>query len=319
MTPQRKLGFEIAGLLAILIAVMVLLEWSYKTYVTGPDQLISEFTKKKSKSEILWLGNSHTLPFVALADEGDRDTIFSSLAYGGIDLFWTQILLKKYVGELPNLKLILVGIDEDQLGYNQSVFGVEYGNRAFYRYTDTLYKDTKTERILASSNFFRSNRDFSHLFGSAAGDSSLNSPLQNTIYTPYEAGCRQRAVEHSEIRFSDALIQENKKCLQEIIALAEQKNIQLIFFIPPKSNCYLQFRNQLNINYARTVLDSVLQGANIALIDLDEVYNFPDSLFRDPDHLNRKGTEIGLNILLDDILKIDSSISKLSDEPEQLF
>ncbi len=310
MTPQRKLGWEIAGLLGFVLSILGLLEWKYKNYSTDVDDLIRKFEYKKSTAQVLWLGNSHTLPIIESIDQQDKTSQVASLAHGGIDLFLTHELVQKYLNELPQLKLILLGIDEDMLGYNQSVFRVEYGSRAFYRYTDTIYKNSRIERILAKSNFFRSNRDLSYLFSSKTSNASYLASLDTSIFRSIGSPCQQRAHEHSAIRFSRKLLHENTLLLQKIIAQAREKNRTLILFIPPKSNCYLEYRNQENIAEARAILDSLVLAEGVDLFEMNRAMVYPDSLFRDPDHLNLKGAQIGVKQLFKYISEKDSLLSE---------
>ena len=126
MKSVRLLFLEIAALLSFSILVIFFLEWKYKSYETQADILMKEYQRKKTDAEILWLGNSHTIPLVAEMDSLGIHTPCVSFAYGGMDLFWSAVLYEKYRKEIPHLKTLCIGVDEELLGYNQTKFKLEY-------------------------------------------------------------------------------------------------------------------------------------------------------------------------------------------------
>ncbi len=285
MTAPKKLFLEIILLACFLAFVVIFLEWKYSTYKTGADNLIRQFEERKAKAEILWIGNSHTLPFVRNTAGSPDSLRYASLAYGGTDLFRYRSLLFNFMHEIPGLKMIIAGIDEDLIGYNQHVFHVEYGDRAFYKYTGEIYSDSRLDKLLASSNFFRANRDPAYLFG-------RNSNQEEERPAPFilsEESCRQRAAEHSEIRFDLRLIPENTGYLREIASISDTSDIKMVWFIPPKTGCYLKYRNGENAGRGMKIIKEISKEKNILLIDMNEEKIYADSLFSDSDHLNEEG------------------------------
>lgn len=296
MTAPKKLILEISLLAFILALVVVLLEWKYSTYITGADRLLQQFEERKAGAEILWIGNSHTLPLVRNT-AGSPDSIrYASLAYGGADLFRYRSLLFNFAHEIPGLKMIIAGIDEDQLGYNQHAFHVEYGDRAFYKYTGEIYSDSWLDKLIASSNFFRANRDLGHLFGR----NSNGTEEWHQAFILTEKSCGQRAAEHSAIRFSQRLIPENTGYLREIASISDTGNIKMVWFIPPKTRCYLKHRKKENTEEGLRIIKEISREKNILLIDMNKEKIYADSLFSDSDHLNEEGARQ----CFDDLMKL---------------
>ncbi|HRH66732.1 MAG TPA: hypothetical protein PLU53_10585 [Bacteroidia bacterium] len=297
MKSPRYLFLEIAGLILFLLLVTGFLEWKYASYQTQADILMENFQKKKTNAEILWLGNSHTIPLIAQLDSLNAKPGSVSFAYGGMDLFWSTVLLEKYMDQIPGLKTICIGADEELLGYNQTRFKLEYINRALYRYTDTLDDDSPFNRLLARSNFFRTNRDISYLVNQRNQPSDLK-PMLHGFFTPgsMDQQCRERAKENTLTRFSTELIPENIALLKQIIEKAKAAGKNVILFSTPKSSCYLHYRDSTSIGVSKNAFREFISQHPVVFLN-GNTNPYPDSLFRDPDHLNLMGATVFLDNL----------------------
>ncbi|REJ82841.1 MAG: hypothetical protein DWQ44_01620 [Bacteroidetes bacterium] len=308
MNNRILLFLEVAGIILFMVLVIRLLEFRYSDYKTGVDRQMEVFNSKKNEARFLFVGNSHTLPLVSVGDSSVHAPFIASLTFGGTDLFWMNVLMAKFVNEMPALQTIYLGLDEELLGYNQNVFRVEYSNRAFFRYTDTLYNDTWFNRLLASSNFYRANRDLKWLF--SKDNLSGNQPISTQFRPVSKEECTKRAKEHSEIRFSAALIEENIRHLKNIISTAKSSGTEIVIFIPPKRKCYLENRNPSNIRLASDSILSFVSREKTHMINFNKDYLFADSLFSDPDHLSEAGAKYCLTLLLEASGKKSDSLSK---------
>ncbi len=290
MKKPAKLFIEILVLLSGITLTVGLIEWRYRSYKTPIDVVMKNFNDTKNTAEILLVGNSHVIPLsVYLKKYSENNSKYTTIGFGGIDLFWEAVFLKKYMDSIPHLKSIVFSVDEELMGYNQSFFKQEYTNRSFFKYTDTLYKITLSDRWLSKSNFFRSNRNAEYLF------SEQKVPPMNDLFiapkTETPLRCRQRAKEQTEFRFNPDLIAENKTILKETIARIQKSGIAIVFVILPKKECFKENRNKKNIEIGLQALRSVIKEMNVQLRDFSsQVY--PDSLFRDADHLNMFGSQL---------------------------
>ncbi|MBK9541657.1 MAG: hypothetical protein IPQ03_13470 [Bacteroidetes bacterium] len=297
MKTVRLLFLELIALLIFLVLLLGMLEWKYASYRTQADILMDEFQRKKSDSKILWLGNSHTIPLIAELDSIKAQPSSASFAYGGMDLFWSAVLLEKYMDQIPELQTVCVGIDEELLGYNQTYFKLEYINRSLFRYTDTLDENSATSRLLANSNFFRTNRDIAYLFNRRNQPSDLK-PMLHGFFSPGDKVqlCRERAKENTITRFSSRLIPKNIQLLAEIIHAAKKTGKEIILFTPPKSTLYQSFRDKDAIHASTKALQELVQKEKVNYLNGIESF-YPDSLFKDPDHLNLIGASVFLDSL----------------------
>lgn len=284
----KKLLFEIFCLMIFVGIAIGLIEWRYISYITPVDQLMQHFEKKTPTADYLFLGNSHILPIVSMLDSSAEKLRYASFAYGGMDLFWSAVLLEKRIHELPKLQIVILGLDEEMMGYNQTYFKQEYANRAFYRYTDTIYDPSTSEIILAKSNFFRANRNPAFIF-TGKSDVELKDMLKAAAPTITAANCKQRAQEISVFRFYDGLIEENTKLLSIIIEECAKANKKLLIVTLPKTACYLSYRNKEAVALGHHIIDSLVKQHSARWVDFS-IQQQPDSFFRDADHLNYAGS-----------------------------
>lgn len=298
MRQVGRLWLELAGLLLFLAVCIQLLELKYSGYVTGADILMNHFRKHKEGASILFAGNSHTIPLTAAMDSLQQGNGGASLVFGGMDLFWTGVLVSKYMDSVPNLKTVFIGVEEELLGYNQTRFKLEYVNRSLYRYTDTLFEDTPFNRLMARSNFFRSNRDISYLVDQRNQPTDL-APMLHGIFQPGDAysRCVRRAYENSVVRFNAGFIAENLGFLGALINRVRERGKEVILVTTPKSDCYLRERNAYTMELAASALRKFVNEKQVFYYNGNTRTNFPDSFFNDSDHLNLKGAAVFLDTL----------------------
>ncbi|RAI94174.1 hypothetical protein [Algoriphagus yeomjeoni] len=90
--------------------------------------------------------------------------------------------------------------------------------------------------------------------------------------------------------------------LKRIISICKDQDIELIGLRFPLSKTYVDLLNEESYD-----ADSILTSYNLPIIDYDSLYLEQDSLFRDMDHLDRKGGEKFAKILFGK--KKDNSLS----------
>lgn len=285
----KKLFREILLLLFAAIAMFALLEYRYRNFQTPVDHMMQRFRQRAPEAEILLMGNSHILPLINYLDSTTHSYHTASIALGGLDLFWSAVLIKKTLNQMPKLKTVILSVDPESMGYNQSFFRQEYVNRSFYRYTDTLYKPTSSDLLLARSNFFRSNRNTGFLF--TGQQSKPSKELLPEMKQITEQSCMHRAIEHSIFRFNKELIPENKQLLEELVRECKRNNIRILLVTFPKAKCFYKYRDPENTMKGIAALNSVVRSEETELLDFT-LKIYPDLLFRDADHLNAKGTKL---------------------------
>lgn len=285
---DTRIWKHLLGFLLIVGGMAAVLEWRYKNYVTVPDILYYKLEEDGSKYTHLYIGNSHIGAFHAY--NPDSNAKVRNLSLQGQDLFKEWVALKKWLPKMPNVKTVVLGLDYEIIGQNQTLSGEEFLDRQFFRYTDTLYRYSFSNVMMAKSSFFRSNRDIKYLFSN--GDNMGDPSKMDLNFIPVEsrkkvtdAECRKRALEHSLIKFKKAVIPENEVYLERIISLCKERNVKLLVINTPKSECYKGYLYRENSNYAKQQIDSVLSANGIHYYDFDGDPMFAPDDYADYDHI----------------------------------
>ena len=282
---MRKLIQTIVLFCLLNGGVIYLLEFRYSGYKSPYDIIFKGVEENKDRYTDIYIGNSHTMALKTYT--GDSNSIVVNIATPGQDLFKTYTILKKWIPLMKNLKKIYFGLDYETIGQNLSLSGLDFEDRQLYTYTDTMYKYSIDNIVMARSNFFRSNRDLKYLYKSQDLESLQNFIPPVTILS--EENCKKRALEHTQIRFKKNLIEENSGYLTAIIKLAKSYNKKLIIFILPKSSCYKDHSLKENVLFSKNIVDAVLEKNSLSCLDFYTDPSFTQEYFLDYDHLNEKG------------------------------
>jgi len=281
---MRKFIKFISIIIFLFIIIIFSLEYVFKNYTNNIDQTFNNYYNNKSKVECVLIGNSH---IQALQNPNLNKMKSFNFSFGGQDLFHINSIIKTICKKKNNLKFILIGVDYDLLGYNYKTANTIWKDRHYYNSTGELYDSTYINKLLAKSNFFNANRDFSKLFMHNIKKSNNHVIPKLTSNT----SCHKRAKEHSQIKFDTELIDENLTYLNEITQTILKENINFIFITTPKSKCYRD--NYLNENMlkCKDILNNFCNVNNINYYDFFDDSVFSNSDFADYDHLNEKGTK----------------------------
>jgi hypothetical protein len=265
--------------------ILYLLEKKYASHKNTYDVILKKLEENKNTYTDIYIGNSHTQALKTYTNR--TGTAIANIATPGQDLFKTYAILKKWIPLMSNLKTIYFGLDYETLGQNLSFSGLDYEDRQLYKYTDTLYKYSFENRLMARSNFFRSNRDLKFLYAKQDIEAAENY-IPPAIELSTE-NCKKRALEHSQIRFKKSLIDENITLLAAIIKLTQVNKKRLVIYIPPKSKCYKENILKENILLAKGKIDSVLNVSKVNYYNFYNSEDFTGDYFLDYDHVNEKG------------------------------
>lgn len=304
--------------IAICLVLALLLEFAYRKATNTANYLFDTYYGKVNTINRLYIGNSHVGVFREIYQDGVPE--IGNMSIGGQDIFRMYTVIKTVVPKSPNLKKIYMGLDYDLVGYNQVKNGDEHYDREYYPYTGEMYNDNLTNRLMSKSSFFRANRDMSYLFFGPKKKKPVNfipitaSPIATTTDTVTKADtpgapspmaqapaphkkldpfmCRKRAEEHTLLKYKEKYIAENLNYLKTIVDVCQKHNVELIFFNPPKTECYKSSSNQKNVASAKHIIDSFVTANKLVYLDFYNDPAFNDDLFVDFDHLNPQGTVI---------------------------
>ncbi len=280
---MKKITLEIFALLIFIGIVFFTLEYLFRDYRNAVDNIMDDFYERKKNSEVLLVGNSHTLPFYE-GMKSEEDPNVACLTIGGDDLFWMQALVKRHLNEMPETRYVILNCDDELLGFNQSLSGLKYMNRILYPYTDTMYENNTLDILLSRSNFFRSNRDIGYLFNRSTNANMMMTGVgEQVAFTDEE--CRSRAIEISEKRFQRKLFAENLSHLKSIISEVKRCNKKLFILKMPKCDCLQASVVRENLEASKILLDSLFKAEQVEQLDFSIDTTFHRNEFANPDHL----------------------------------
>lgn len=319
---MRFLKF-IFSLLAICIAIAIFFEYAFRKSTTVPDYLFGVYYSKINTIETIYIGNSHVGVFTDIYP--DSASTSGNMSIGGQDIFRMYTVLKTLVPKTKNLKRVYMGLDYDLVGYNQVKNGDEHYDMVYYPYTGEMYNNTLTNKVLSKSNFFKADRDFFGLLFPAkkkkkpvfipvastptasttatTSTSTTTDTTKTTVSQPTALPhktldpfmCKKRAQEHTLLKYKEKWIPENLQFLENIIKICKANNVELIFFNPPKSDCYRSSSWPKTVETGKHLIDSFTTANKVPYLDYYNDPTFNDDLFVDFDHLNPTGARILLD------------------------
>ena len=245
--------------------------------------------KTANRVTLLIVGNSHTGALGTLPLRDDDITYNASV--GGQDVYRSYLLLRAFMPMLPRLREVIVALDYDAVGYNFSVFNQDWQDRQYFPYTGELYHDGTVQRLMAKSAFFRANRDLGVLLSSGSSSARASNPILPVTAraTSGPGGCRERAKEHSEVKFREGLIDENVDYLRKIAALGVHYKVGVHFLNTPKSDCYRANYSGATRRRGGVANARVLGARRDGFYDYFDEGAFAPDDFVDDDHLSPAG------------------------------
>ena len=280
---MRKFIYSISIISICFILIIGCLEFLFKNTPNYIEDLFEKLESNDS-TQVLLLGNSH---IQALEEPIIDGTESFNFGVGGQDIYHMHMILEHVLVKMnkKHLKQVIIGLDYDLLGYSYKTANSIWLDRLYYPVTGKLSENSFGAVLMAKSNFFRANRDFSKLTFVNSNLNSKNKDLNFLDYSP----CDKRAKEHSETKFNKSLISDNIKLLESIYSLCKNHNIRLTLINLPKGNCYYDFYNKDVVYSAQKILRDFSKNKDVVFYDLWKSDEFNDEMFSDNDHLNNLG------------------------------
>ena len=282
---MRKFIYSISTISISFILIVGCLEFLFKNTPNYIEDLFEKLESNDS-TQVLLLGNSHIQALGEPEIDGSKSFNFG---VGGQDINHMHMILEHVLLKMKkrHLKQVIIGLDYDLLGYNFKIANTMWLDRLYYPVTGKLSDNSYGSILMAKSNFFRANRDFSKLTFLNSNLNSKNKALNFLDYSP----CDRRAKEHSETKFDKSLLHENVKLLESIYFLCKEHNIRLTLINLPKATCYYEFYNKDLVSTAQTIIREFSKDKDVVFYDLWKSDEFNDEMFSDNDHLNEDGAK----------------------------
>lgn len=302
LSKKKIFCFEIVTIMAFVAMAIVALELLFADCPTRIDYLYSSIHRSCDSLELAIVGNSHAGAVGRPSILGIEKEKVGNYSIGGQDLFHAKIIINELLAKKKNLKYIVLFVDYDMLGYDLISTNQRYTDREYYKYADTMQDMSLVNRLMATSNFFRCNRDFSMLAKKYEQTETKNtsepSSRQEENFIPVAAtndvceACRHRATEMTGIKFRSSTIDDNQNILQNIIDIVSVNNVQLIIVVPPKRDCFYEYANKENTIISKDALYKIVKSnAGVCFVDMYGNEMFNDDDFVDADHPNSAGVD----------------------------
>jgi len=252
--------------------------------------------------EVLVLGSSHGYEDV-LPDLLGRPAF--NLAYVSQSLFYDHALLKKYLGQMPSLKLVILPVSYFSLGY-QLDDGVERWRSYYYfkfyglyhrnwrldwnvrNFSDYFLCDEQLGGI--RNVFFGKIKDVSADYDAWGGwtnrvaDHAGEKPLSLSESAPV-------ALERHRVLMKPQHIPENVATLEDIIRELKARGVKLVLVTPPVTRYYNDGMNAGQYQQMQYILKRLSSEYGVNYFNYGFDSRFLDEDFYDADHLNLRGAK----------------------------
>jgi len=263
--------------------------------------------------EVLVLGSSHAY-FDVLPELLGRPAF--NLADVSQSLFYDRALLKKYLGRMPSLKLVVLPVSYFSIGY-QLDDGVErWRSYYYYKYYGLHHRDWRQDwNVRNFSAYFLCDKQLGGarnvFFGKikdVSGDYDPSGGWTNRVDNP--AGEKplslsesaQVALKRHRTLMKTQHVQENAVILEDIIHEMKVRGIKLVLVTTPVTRYYGDGMDAVQYQQMQDILKRLSSdyGVNYFNYSLDS--RFSDEDFYDSDHLNLQGAQKFSLLLKTDVI-----------------
>ena len=261
------------------------------------------FLERQTKDvEVLVLGSSHAY-YDVLPGLLGRPAF--NLADVSQSFFYDHALLKKYLGQMPSLKLVVLPVSYFSIGY-QLDDGVErWRSYYYYKYYGLHHRDWRQDwNVRNFSDYFLCNEQLGGarnvFFGkikdvSADYDPSggwTNRVANNTGEKPLSLSeSAQAALKRHHDLMKSQHVQENVTIIEDIIRELKVRGIKLVLVTPPATRYYRDGMNAGQYQQMQDILKRLSSDYGVNYFNYGFDSKFSDEDYYDSDHLNLRGAE----------------------------
>ena len=265
------------------------------------NELISkqEILEQNSKDiEVLIVGNSHIR-------NGVVPKLFSkhavNAAFGGSSLFYDKFMVEKYLKELPNCEILVIGVSYHTLATDLDRKATLAKRFELYHYLGARYKLDSNPLELRNYSILFTIKPAGAIENVLKDMSSKNpkSIYENLGFTPFTNQIGEKKLKinapirigqhHNQMKTS--VINENISYLKGIANFTAEKKVKLIVVTPPVTDLYHSLKLPEFSGFSQ-IVDSLSQTLGFEYIDFSNSNLFSRQMFKDSDHLNLKGANL---------------------------
>lgn len=295
--PKRLITSFLIFILPVIIFYAGL-EYSLYKYGNFPEKIkINYFKKYHKEIKIIALGASHTQRAI---NPSLMDVRTLNLANSSQGPYENYILFKNFINDLPNLKLLIIGLTYNTLAidkdFTQPV--LDALNLKFYK-VNTFKREVNYSDYLL---FHTKPSYFSHKFFEILQNTNQEEFNKYGFETNKFSGNYKWYPEHPELlkdkdiyvynEYDARTYKLNTQYISKIIQLCKTKNIQVLFYDPPTHKRYNQLRDSNLIHKRDSILkDFKAEYENVNFFIRDTAVGYTAKDFYNADHLNPIGAE----------------------------
>ena len=276
----KGLFIFILPILAVLFVLELLVRDSNSLY----KEKWEGYKSKSDSINVLVLGNSHAMNAI---DPREFKLFTYNMSFGAQSFYFDKEITLKNIGNMPNLKFVLISIDYHTFYYDHNeardifyhyYYDIDYEDRTYYfediSWVKTLgFKQTIREHLPRPEISTYRGFDFSY--------DSTNWDVMNI-----ESG--KKRVEQLGASFNNENEIINK--LNNFIQILKSNEVTPILITLPCHDFFKQYLNKDIVNKNELAINQICDINQIEYWDFID-NNYPDSLYYNLDHLNRYGAK----------------------------
>jgi len=286
-----------------ILFLLIIIEFSLRDIPNDYKYKKEYLNNNSNELEVLFLGNSHVYfginPVYINKKSFNASHISQSLDY---DL----AILKKYEGELKNLKYVIVPIDYFSF-YSNLEYGIEnWRIKNYVIYYDMPQKNSFWDNFEIlngkfENNLLRLTSNQSNITCNTLGWGTIYNSKNNKNLDDTGLISSKR---HTVIK-DNSIYDKNIQVVNSFIDFANRKNIKLIFITSPAYKTYSENLNKEQLETSINTINKLISGkTNSKYYNLLNDNSFKKGDFYDADHLNEIGAK-KLSIKIDSLLRLN--------------
>lgn len=256
---------------------------------------LSIIENNKDDVELLIMGSSHS-------NNGINPRLFPmkaiNVAMGGQGITIDEFLLERYIGQMPNLKYIILPI-----GYPTLYMFDAVGSPDRYMYYNVYYNYEPNIFSVDNYEIFHPHSVKAKLLSLFSGDYI---PFDDSLgFHGINDSIDFNAVEtvswQTVKNFSNDTVEKNVHAFSNIAKIAEENNVKLIIITMPVHKSFYELSDKAQMKFTENVIHDILAGhSNCIYWDYYAAF-MDDSCYCDATHLNAIGADFFTKKLINDL------------------
>lgn len=288
--------------------------WEFKFKAINADALKVKsnlLEQKLDDIEILILGSSH--PYCGILPSFFSKPAFN-LSFPAQSLYYDRALLRKYAGDMPQIKTVILPISYFSMYYNLDMFNAKFCN-AYHYYCGIPQRDWRKSLEVANYSAFYLHRNSytrKNIFFPPVKDLSAEyDAYGGWIKAGHQSTDMQKDVEIALIRHNNRMmdpkyIRGNKRYIEDMIAYSQERGVNVLFITLPLPQAYILGMDLERWKRTQQFMATLCSNYGVAYQDYSADDRFNNEDFRDGDHLNLAGAEKFTKILAADVAALDN-------------